>query len=78
VKPSHPASRKAELGEDTSPRFPEAATLLRLLSPAANFQAGGADVPGGLRLTHLHATRHKACYATRLPGHPMGQLREGA
>ncbi|MGH3208919.1 MAG: hypothetical protein ACRDNO_14275 [Trebonia sp.] len=46
-----------ELGEDTSPHFPEAATLVRLLSPAANFQNAGTDVIGGLRLTHLHATR---------------------
>jgi hypothetical protein len=46
-----------ELGEDTSPHFPEAATLLRLLSPAANFQDAGTGVTGGLRLTRLHATR---------------------
>ena len=46
-----------ELGEDTSPHFPEAATLLRLLSPTANFQDAGTDVIGGLRLSHLHATR---------------------
>jgi hypothetical protein len=46
-----------QLGEDTSPQFPEAATLLRLLSPAADFQHAGTDVIGGTRLTHLHATR---------------------
>jgi hypothetical protein len=46
-----------QLGENTSPQFPEAATLVRLLSPAANFQDAGTDVIGGTRLTHLHATR---------------------
>jgi hypothetical protein len=46
-----------EVGEGTSPHFPEAATLVRLLSPAANFEDAGTDVIGGLRLTHLHATR---------------------
>jgi hypothetical protein len=46
-----------ELGEDTSPHFPEAATLLRLPSPAADFQDAGTDVIGGTRLTRLHATR---------------------
>ena len=46
-----------ELGMNTSPHFPEAATLLRLLSPAADFQDAGTDVIGGTRLTHLHATR---------------------
>jgi hypothetical protein len=46
-----------ELGMGTSPHFPEAATLLRLLSPAADFQDAGTDVIGGTRLTHLHATR---------------------
>ena len=46
-----------QLGEDTSPEFPEAATLLRLLSPAADFQDAGTDVIGGTRLTHLRATR---------------------
>jgi hypothetical protein len=33
------------------------ATLLRLLSPAADFRDAGTDVIGGTRLTHLHATR---------------------
>ena len=37
--------------------FPEAATLLRLLSPAAKFQNAGTEVIGGVRLTHLHATQ---------------------
>ena len=46
-----------ELGEDTAPHFPQATTLVRLLSPAANFQSAGTDVTGGIRLTHLHATR---------------------
>jgi len=46
-----------QLGENTSPQFPEAATLLRLLSPAADFQDAGTDVIGGIQLTHLHATR---------------------
>jgi hypothetical protein len=46
-----------ELGENTSPHFPEAVTLLRLLSPAADFRDAGTDVIGGLKLTHLHATR---------------------
>jgi hypothetical protein len=46
-----------QLGEDTSPTFPEAATLVRLLSPAANFKDAGTDVIGGLRLTDLRATR---------------------
>jgi hypothetical protein len=46
-----------QLGEDTSPEFPEAATLVRLLSPAAGFQDVGTDVIGGTRLTHLRATR---------------------
>jgi hypothetical protein len=46
-----------QLGADTSPQFPEAATLLRLLSPAADFQDAGTDVIGGTRLTRLHATR---------------------
>ena len=46
-----------QLGEDTSPEFPEAATLLRLLSPAAGFQNAGTDMIGGTRLTHLHATQ---------------------
>ena len=46
-----------QLGEDTSPQFPEAATLLRLLSPAADFQDAGTDVIGGTPLTRLHATR---------------------
>ena len=45
------------VGENTSPHFPEAATLVRLLSPTANFQNAGTDVIGGVRLTHLHATR---------------------
>ena len=40
-----------------APDFPEAATLLRLLSPAAKFQNAGTDVIGGVRLTHLHATQ---------------------
>jgi hypothetical protein len=44
-----------QLGESTTPHFPEAATLLRLLSPAAKFQNAGTDVIGGVRLTHLHA-----------------------
>jgi len=46
-----------EIGESTTPHFPEAATLLRLLSPAAKFQNAGTDVIGGVRLTHLHATK---------------------
>ena len=46
-----------EIGESTTPHFPEAATLLRLLSPAAKFQNAGTDVIGGVRLTHLHATQ---------------------
>jgi hypothetical protein len=46
-----------QLGESTTPRFPEAATLLRLLAPAAKFQNAGRDVIGGVRLTHLHATQ---------------------
>jgi hypothetical protein len=46
-----------QLGESTTPHFPEAATLLRLLSPAAKFQNAGTDVIGGVRLTHLHATQ---------------------
>lgn len=46
-----------EVGENTSPTFPEAATLVRLLSPAAHFQNTGTDVIGGVRLTHLHATQ---------------------
>src|ERR1700722_3236958 len=46
-----------ELGENTTPHFPEAATLLRLLSPAAKFRNAGTDVIGGVRLTHLHATQ---------------------
>ena len=46
-----------ELGESTTPSFPEAATLLRLLSPAAKFRNAGTDVIGGVRLTHLHATQ---------------------
>ena len=46
-----------QLGEDTSPQFPEAGTLLRLLSPAAGFQDAGTDVIGGTQLTRLHATR---------------------
>ena len=46
-----------QLGQNTSPEFPEAVTLLRLLSPAADFRDAGTDVIGGLRLTHLHATR---------------------
>jgi len=41
----------------TTPEFPEAATLLRLLSPAASFQDAGTDVINGQRLTHLHATQ---------------------
>lgn len=54
-----------QLGEDTSPEFPEAATLLRLLSHAADFQDAGTDVIGGIRLTHLRDTR--------LSGLPEGQ-----
>ncbi len=46
-----------ELGESTSASFPEAATLLRLLSPAAKFQNAGTEVIGGVRLTRLHATQ---------------------
>jgi hypothetical protein len=46
-----------ELGESTSPHFPESATLLRLLSPAAKFLDAGTDVIGGVRLTHLRATQ---------------------
>lgn len=46
-----------ELGESTKSHFPEAATLLRLLSPAAKFQNAGTNVIGGVRLTHLHATQ---------------------
>jgi hypothetical protein len=46
-----------EAGWNASPQFPEAATLLRLLSPDADFQNAGTDVIGGQRLTHLHATK---------------------
>ena len=46
-----------QTGWNPSPQFPEAATLLHLLSPAADFQNAGTDVIGGRRLTHLHATR---------------------
>jgi hypothetical protein len=46
-----------ELGESTTPSFPEAATLLRLLSPVAKFRNAGTDVIGGVRLTRLHATQ---------------------
>ena len=46
-----------ELGEPTSPPFPEAATLLRLLSPDAKFVDAGTDVIGGVRLTRLRATQ---------------------
>ena len=46
-----------ELGESTTPHFPEAATLLQLLSPGAKFQNVGTEVIGGVRLTHLRATR---------------------
>ena len=46
-----------ELGESPAPHFPEAATLLRLLSPAAKFRNAGTDVIGGVRLTRLHATQ---------------------
>ena len=51
-------------GQNTSPSFPEAATLVRLLSPAAHFQNVGTDVIGGLKLTHLHATRLSGLPAT--------------
>ena len=44
-------------GKSTGSHFPEAATLLRLLSPAAKFQNAGTDVIGGVRLTRLHATQ---------------------
>lgn len=40
-----------------SASFPEAATLLRLLSPAAKFQNAGTELIGGARLTRLHATQ---------------------
>jgi hypothetical protein len=40
-----------ESGWSTRPDFPEAATLLRLLSPAADFQNAGTDMIGGRRLT---------------------------
>jgi hypothetical protein len=46
-----------ELDQGTKPHFPEAATLLRLLSPDAKFQNAGTNVIGGIRLTHLHATQ---------------------
>jgi len=44
-------------GTSTTPHFPEAATLLRLLSPAAKFVNAGTDVIYGVRLTHLRATQ---------------------
>jgi hypothetical protein len=44
-------------GEDTTPHFPRATTLLRLLSPAADFKNEGTEVIGGVSLTHLHATK---------------------
>ena len=43
--------------ERRRPQFPEAATLLQLLSSAADFQNAGTDVIGGTPLTRLHATR---------------------
>ena len=46
-----------EVGMSPAPHFPEATTLLRLLSPAASFQDAGTAVVDGIRLTHLHATR---------------------
>jgi hypothetical protein len=46
-----------DVGGSTKPSFPEAATLLRLLSPSAKFQNAGTNVIGGIRLTHLHATQ---------------------
>jgi hypothetical protein len=46
-----------EPGWSTRADFPEAATLLRLLSPAADFQNAGTDMIGGRRLTLLPATR---------------------
>jgi hypothetical protein len=46
-----------EGGLSPAPHFPEATTLLRLLSPAASFQDAGTAVIDGVRLTHLHATR---------------------
>ena len=45
------------LARAPSASFPEAATLLRLLSPAAKFQNAGTEVIGGVRLTRLHATQ---------------------
>jgi len=60
IKPDAAASRQPwlhELGESTSPHFPEAATLLRLLSPAAKFVDAGTNVIGGVQLTHLRATQ---------------------
>jgi hypothetical protein len=53
--PSTPWSRLGIKG--LGPHFPMAATLLRLLSPAAQFQNAGTDVIGGTRLTRLHATQ---------------------
>ena len=44
-------------GQDTTPHFPRATTLLKLLSPAADFQNEGTEVIGGVTLTHLHATK---------------------
>ena len=60
IKPDAAASRQPwlhELGDSTSPHFPEAATLLRLLSPDAKFVDAGTDVIGGVRLTRLRATQ---------------------
>jgi hypothetical protein len=57
IKPDIVGPWLHELGESTTPHFPKAATLLKLLSPTASFQNAGTDVIGGLRLTRLHATR---------------------
>jgi hypothetical protein len=45
------------VGENTTPHFPRAATLLKLLSPAAAFRNEGTEVIGGISLTFLHATK---------------------
>ena len=66
-----------ELDQGTKPHFPEAATLLRLLSPDAKFQNAGTNVIGGIRLTHLHATQLGGLPADRpSPGTEPGLRRQ--
>jgi hypothetical protein len=56
--PQNPAAPWTHLaGQDTTPHFAQATTLLKLLSPAAAFQNDGTEVIGGIALTHLHATK---------------------